>query len=163
MYTRPHCSGPQTKRFSEPKSKSAGNISLLMQLLEHDCRTSQGRINSSARTGRVPTSSTHTAQGLVGEGCPDTASAPLEPDLDAALIGDAAEMAATYINDSTVMDVMSCLSTLTEVALSEPPVLKLAPCLYTLLFVCSRDCCLPLCFQSRRSAIATCTVMHLEV
>ena len=97
-----------------------------MQLLERDCRTSQGRINSSARTGRVPTSSTHTAQGLVGEGCPDTASAPLEPDLDAALIGDAAKMAATYISDSTVMDVMSCLSTLTEVAPSKPLIGKLA-------------------------------------
>ena len=84
-----------------------------MQLLEQDCRTSQGHMTSSAQTSWVPSHATYTAQELVGGGCPDTVSAPLELDVDAALIEDTAKMAATYINDSTV----SCLSTLPEVGL----------------------------------------------
>ena len=103
-----------------------------MQLLERDCRASQRRMTSNARTSGAPSSATYPAQELVGEGYPDTMSAPLELDVDAALIEDAAEMAATYINDST----MSCLSASTEVRLSASGA-QFGTLLVTLLLVCS--------------------------
>lgn len=86
-----------------------------MQLLERDCRASQGRMTSSARTSGAPSSAPYAAQELVGGGCPDTVSAPLEVDVDYALTKDAAEMATTYISDSE--STMSGLSTSTEVGL----------------------------------------------